>query len=76
MRFGHSSAWRIFILFLFSIFYYYYISIIFYKHPISLAYGNAVGETYAEVATYLIGATEAVGLVVEARAAFHPYHRT
>jgi hypothetical protein len=51
-------------------------SVVFYKHPISVAYVNVMDETYAEVAAYLFGAVEAVGLVVQTHAAFHPYHRT
>jgi hypothetical protein len=51
-------------------------SVVFYKHPISVAYVNVLGETYAEVGAYIFGAMEAAGLVVEAHAAFHPYHRT
>ena len=47
MRFGHWTVWRIF----FSNFC--YMSFVFYKHPISVAYGNIVDETYAGVAPYL-----------------------
>jgi hypothetical protein len=47
----------------------------FFQNPISVAYGNVVVETYAEVAAYLIGAMVAVGLVLLARA-FCPFHRT
>lgn len=72
MRFVHSTVWRI----LFYLFVYYYMSVVFYKHPISVAYVNVLGETYAEVGAYIFGAMEAAGLVVEAHAAFHPYHRT
>ena len=48
MGFVHSTVWRI----SFHLFVYYYMFVVFYKLPISVAYVNVSGETYAEVAAY------------------------